>query len=472
MSAEALVDPVAGIGSSGWIESDVHPKPREVVVVGCGHVGLVVAAGLAELGHMVTGIDQSRELVDRLCTGQVLIREDGLPELVQAGLARGNLLFTTSYDVPIARADFIFLAVPTPSTMSGAADLRALRGAVASILESLNGTSPILVNKSTVPIGTGETVEEIFVRELPPDHLMPRIVSNPEFLRQGRAVEDFFNPDRIVVGARNEVDAQAVSDLYEGLGGERVLTDIRTAELTKYVANAYLATRLSFINEISRLCEHAGVSVDDVIKGVTPDPRIGSSYFEPGVGFGGSCLPKDVAALRYAGESLGVATPLLNAVQEVNDAQKTSAVRKLRARLGTLEGRRIGVWGLTFKRDTEDTRDSPAADIVAMLLNEGARVRAYDPGVALEEGFLSPHLRAIVADSALDAATGADALVVLTNWPQFAHVDLDSLRDVMHGNVILDGRNLLSQARLEAAGFVYYGVGRTPRNHKRRRTDS
>ena len=444
---------------------------RRIAVVGCGHVGLVMAAGFAELGNHVIGIDKSKALIHELNSDIIRIKEDGLPELVAKGLASGRLHFSRSYDDAIPTAEFIFLAVDTPQTLAGAADLRNLRAAVRSISANLNGTSPIIVNKSTSPIGTGETIESILADALVERGHAARIVSNPEFLRQGFAVYDFFHPDRTVVGSRTRADAEEVASLYATLGGTAILTDVRTAEMIKYVANAFLATRISYINEVARLCEAIGVNVDDVVDGVAEDPRIGRQFFKPGIGFGGSCLPKDVAALRYVGETLGVATPVLSAVQEVNTAMRTAAVRRLRARLGTLENRVIGVWGLTFKANTEDTRDSPAMDVVALLLNEGALVQAYDPAVVKDPLLVPERIRALLAPTPLDAARGADGLAILTEWPEFALIDLGAVREEMRGSVLFDGRNVRTQADAEAHGFAYLGVGRTATLQRRRRSD-
>jgi UDPglucose 6-dehydrogenase len=438
-----------------------------VAVVGCGHVGLVMAAGLAELGHTVVGVDRDERLVEQLCSMQIPIHEPGLPELVERNLAAGRLLFTTSYDYAIPEADFVFLAVDTPATLGGAADLRNIRNATSSIASALNGLTPIIVNKSTSPIGTGETIDGIMRRALADRQRPPRIVSNPEFLRQGRAVHDFFNPDRIVIGGADE-DARAVAKLFARLPGTVIITDLRTAEMIKYVANSFLATRISFINEIARLCEQLGVEIDQVVSGISLDPRIGNHFFNPGIGFGGSCLPKDVAALRYMGETFGVSTPILSAVQGINEAQKASAVRRLRARLGTLENRTIAVWGVTFKGDTEDARDSPAVDVIGLLMNEGATIRAYDPA-APESA--PAKVRELYCASALEAARDADALAILTDWPQFAKVPLGQVRSVMRGPVLFDGRNVVSKAEAEAAGFAYLGVGRVARTPNRRRTD-
>ena len=438
-----------------------------VAVVGCGHVGLVMAAGLAELGHRVVGVDRDEKLVQRLCARDVAIHEPGLPELVDRGLSSGRLVFTTSYEYAIPEADFIFLAVDTPSTLGGAADLRNIRSATASIAASLNGYTPIIVNKIKSPIGTGETIDGILRRALEDRQRAPRIVSNPEFLRQGRAVHDFFNPDRIVVGGEVE-DAHAVASLYDGLPGPVIITDLRTAEMIKYVANSFLATRISFINEVARLCEQLGVDVDQVVSGIALDPRIGGHFFRAGIGFGGSCLPKDVAALRYIGETFGVSTPILSAVQGVNEAQKASAVRRLRARLGSLEDRVIAVWGVTFKGDTEDARDSPAVDVIHLLINEGATIRAFDPAAPISA---PKRIQDLYFPSALEAVRGADALAILTDWPEFAHAPLAQVRAAMRGPVLFDGRNVISKAEAEEAGFAYLGVGRVARSPRRRRSD-
>jgi UDPglucose 6-dehydrogenase len=457
---------VAGLDGHG-----PAPAPRRVAVVGCGHVGLVLAAGLARLGHAVVGIDMRESLVSELCRGVVRIHETDLEDLVSSGLASGRLAFTTNYAAAIPEAEIIFLAVDTPETLAGAADLRNIRSATRAIAATLNGTSPIIANKSTSPIGTGETIEEVLRTALVEWHRTPRIVSNPEFLRQGRAVHDFFHPDRIVVGSRSIADAREVADLYEGTGGEVIVTDLRTAEMIKYVANSFLATRISFINEISRLCEAIGVDIDRVVEGIALDPRIGDHFFRPGIGFGGSCLPKDVAALRYIGETFGVATPVLSGVQEVNHAQRTSAVRRLQGRLGSLEGRRIGVWGLTFKADTEDTRESPAMDVVGLLANAGAVIHAYDPAVAANVGLVPDRFAPYLRPSALEAARDADALAILTDWAEFRSVDLAAVRTAMSGSLIFDGRNVLDRHLVEAEGFAYMGVGRTATMPRRRSTD-
>jgi UDPglucose 6-dehydrogenase len=445
--------------------------PQRVTVIGCGHVGLIMSVGLAELGHDVSGLDVDAALVEQLQEGRPHIEEPELDRYLRSGLDSGRLRFTSRYDEVIGDATFIFLAVDTPQSLAGAANLKNIRAAMRGVVANLNGTSPIIVNKSTSPIGTGETIESLASESLVNGHGPVRIVSNPEFLRQGRAIEDFFRPDRIVVGSRSQEDAERVADLYAPLEAPTLMTDLRTAEMIKYVANSFLATRISFINEVARLCEQIGADIDTVIDGIAQDPRIGGHFFQPGIGFGGSCLPKDIAALRYIGEMFGVATPVLSAVQEVNVAQRTSAVRRLRARLGTLEGKRIGVWGLTFKGGTEDTRESPAVDVVELLLNEGAVIHAFDPSLALDPSRAPASLRGRLSPSALEAVDDADAIAVLTDWPQFAHISLAEARTRMRGSILFDGRNIMSRAEAEASGFAYIGVGRVPSTYRRRSTD-
>ena len=434
-----------------------EPNVRRITVIGCGHVGLVMAAGFAHRGHTVTGLDRSADLVAMLGAGTLPFHEAGLTELMHEGIASGRLRFTTTYAEAVPEAEIIFLTVDTPSANGGAPDLRNIHSAATDIARSLNGTAPIIVNKSTSPIGTGETIEAILRRDLTAAHKRPRIVSNPEFLRQGHAVHDFFNPDRVVIGAQSETDAREIAALYDGLGGAVMITDLRTAEMIKYVANSFLATRISFINEIAQLCEAVDVDIDAVVNGVGSDSRIGTQFLRPGIGYGGSCLPKDVAALRHMGDDLGVATPVLSAVQRVNSAQPANAVRKLRAALGTLTGVVIGVWGLTFKGNTDDTRQSPAMDVVERLLDAGAHLRIYDPSVPQ---MLPERVKRHMCWDPIEAVEGADALAVLADWPQFRAVPMDAVRRQMSGKIVLDGRNTLDSAGVRASGLTYIGMGR------------
>lgn len=434
---------------------------NRVTVIGCGHVGLVTAAGLAHLGHRIIGLDVDSDLVATLRGGVVPFVEPGLQELLREGLDSERLSFTTDYPEALREAEFVFLTVDTPSTLTGAADLSRIRAATRSLSESLGDRRPIIVNKSTSPIGTGETIASILVQGFAHDRIDPRIVANPEFLREGSAVHDFLNPDRIVVGANNSEDARAVAALFEDLGAPVLETDLRTAEMIKYVANSYLATRISFVNEISRLCEAVGTDIDRVIEGVGLDPRIGRHYLSPGIGFGGSCLPKDLAALRFTGESLGVATPVLSAVDAVNRSRPAEVIRRLRNELGALEGTRIGVWGVTFKGGSEDTRDSPALSVIAILLNEGAQISVFDPAAPRE---VPANVASAMVSSALEAARGARALVVLTDWPEFRDISMAGIAEVMRGRLVVDGRNILKPDVVSAAGLLYMGMGRPTRN--------
>ena len=434
-------------------------RRAHIAVVGSGHVGTVTAACLAELGHRVVAVDIDELLVSRLNAGDLPFIEPGLGEIVRRRTADGRLRFTTSYEDALAEAGFIFLCVNTPATITGAADLRYVRKAVGQIggVVSQTRRRPVLVIKSTSPIGTGETIDAILRRAFAKaDHRLP-ITANPEFLREGSGVQDFFHPDRIVVGGEDQASAASVAELYRGIDAPVIITDLRTAEMIKYVSNAFLATKVSFVNEIARLCERLGVDVDPVARGAALDTRIGGQYFQPGVGYGGSCLPKDVAALHHTGESVGVTMRILSSVQDVNLAQRKHVVSAIRAILGPLEGLSIAAWGATFKQGSEDLRESPALDIIDLLRNEGATVNVYDPALTKERGL---SIADRVCDSALEAAKGADCAAVLTDWPEFAAVDLTVLASVMRGRLVYDGRNVLDRAAVEAAGLEYAGIGR------------
>jgi UDPglucose 6-dehydrogenase len=416
------------------------------------------------LGHKVIGLDIQDEVVQELSQGAVRFLEPGLTELVQANLANGRLRFTSSYSEALRHAQIVMLCVNTPSTVTGAADLSRVRNAAIMIGRELAVANrhPIIVNKSTSPIGTGETIYAILARSLPHFLGAPRIAANPEFLREGHSVEDFFQPERIVVGAESPAIAEEVKNLYSPLEAPTIVTDIRAAELIKYASNAFLATRVSFVNELARLCEHLGIEVDSVIEGTTLDSRIGKAFFQPGIGYGGSCLPKDVAALCHMGDSFGVPMRVLTAVQDANIGQRRHAVSCLRAALGSLEGRTVCVWGLAFKGQSEDFRESPASDVILLLRNEGAQVRLYDPALRPEDNQLGA--MADVFDDPIEAATGANALAILTDWREFAAIDPLALRDAMAGNYVYDGRNVLQRQTVEAAGLIYEGVGRPGTN--------
>jgi UDPglucose 6-dehydrogenase len=353
-------------------------------------------------------------------------------------------------------AEFAFIAVGTPSSQEGEADLRYVNQAVNSIAKNLDHEI-VIVNKSTVPVGTGDWVAEIIER-LNGSHTPTfSVVSNPEFLREGSAVNDFMNPDRVVLGSTDLEAARKVADLYEPLRSPIMITDLRTAEMIKYASNAFLAARISFINEIANICESLGADVREVARGMGMDKRIGPSFLDAGLGWGGSCFPKDVRALAYMAATRGAHPQLLQAVMDINHNQRTRAVQKLEESLGGLNGRLIGVLGLSFKPNTDDTRDAPALDIIRMLLDAGARVQAFDPQAMAASQEEIPQL--ILCQTPYAVAEGADALLLATEWNQFKSLDFERIRDAMAGNVLLDGRNLWDGEDLAALGFRYFGIG-------------
>ncbi len=430
-------------------------QPRRIAVIGCGHVGLVLAVGLARLGHRVVGQDRNASVVMGLSRGIPPFHEAELEDLLGEVLASGRVSFTASAEGVMSGADFVFLAVDTPPSADNGPDLTNLRAAVRTIGESLHEAQPLVVVKSTVPVGTGTLVEDLLAESTAARHI--RVLSNPEFLRQGTAVYDFFHPDRTIIGAADPADGQAVAELFAELPGERVMVDVPTAEMIKYASNAFLATRVSFVNEIATMCDALGVDVDGVVEGMGYDPRIGHAFMRPGIGYGGSCLPKDVAAARYIAGVHGVATPLLAAVESVNADQPARAVRRLAAQLGGLKGATVGVWGATFKGGTDDARRSPAMDVVALLVRAGTRVHIYEPSGAFG---LPEHLRGALRSDPYAAVADADALAVLADWAEFATFDLKRVRQAMRGDLILDARNVLDPAHARLAGFRYIGMGR------------
>lgn len=423
------------------------PEPAPIGVIGAGWVGLVTAACFAELGHEVIARDVVPEKVEALNRGEVTIHEPGLPELIQKN--RERLAFTLDIEPVLERARLLFVCVDTPPTYSGDADLSRVQ----AVIDELNpGSDHVLVMKSTVPAGTGETIR----RELPGT----AYVSCPEFLKEGTAVEDFLHPDRTVIGSApgHAAAAAEVEALYRPLGGEIVATDTSSAEMIKLASNAYLATRISFINEIANVCEEVGADVTEVARGMGMDRRIGPQFLRPGIGFGGSCFPKDVNALKLLAGNSGYHFQLLNAVIEVNELQKRRVVNKLRDHLGSLVGRRIALLGLAFKPQTDDMREASSLVLAARLAGEGAEVVAYDP-VAMENArSLLPAVE--MKATAREALTGADAAVLVTEWPEFREIEWGGIGPAMKHRLLIDGRNYLDPESLERAGFAYEGMGR------------
>jgi UDPglucose 6-dehydrogenase len=416
---------------------------------GAGYVGLVTGACFADLGHEVVIRDVVPERIEQLRAGEVPIYEPGLEHVLARNADR--IRFTLDVHEAVDGADFLYVAVGTPPTASGDADLSAVWSVVDELPADLSGR-PVIVMKSTVPVGTGENVRaRLDVRGL----AGVGYVSNPEFLAEGSAVADFMQPDRIVVGAFDEADAERVVDVHRGIATEIVRTDVPSAELVKLAANAFLSTRISFINEIANVCELVGADVVDVAKGVGLDHRLGSHFLRAGIGFGGSCFPKDVTALKQLAGNSGYQFMLLHAVWEVNELQKRRVVSKLQKHLGPLRGKTVALLGLAFKPNTDDMREAPSRVIAYRLLSEGADVRAWDP-VAQPDDLQGIEL----CDTVLEAVRDADAAVIVTEWPELATLASAEVREAMARPVIVDGRNLLDPAATRAAGFVYEGVGR------------
>ncbi len=422
-------------------------------VIGAGYVGLVTGACLASLGHSVTLRDIDPEKVSMIDAGEAPIHEDGLAEL----MAEHRERLTATLDLPqmLAASEIVFIAVDTPPTHSGDADLSRVM-TVLDELEAVGGTGDhVLVMKSTVPVGTGERVRmEMDKRGLA--HV--GYCSNPEFLKEGVAIADFLDPDRVVVGDFRPGDGDRVAALYEPLGAPVLRTSVPTAEMIKYASNAFLATKISFINEIANVCEEVGADVTEVARGMGLDPRIGPQFLSAGVGFGGSCFPKDVSALKQLAGNSGYHFQLLTSVIEVNELQKRRVIGKLRRHLGPLEGRVVALLGLAFKPGTDDMREASSAVLAGRLLAEGATVRGYDP-VAIEAARARLHAVDLYEDAEA-CVRGADAVVLVTEWPEILALDWARVRSLMRDDVLVDGRNALNPATMVAAGFAYEGIGR------------
>lgn len=426
-----------------------------LAIIGTGYVGLTTGVCFAHLGHDVVCADIDAQKVAKLSRGEVPIVEHRLDELLAEGLRKGNLRFVVGAAAAVADAEIVFLCVPTPQGDDGSADLSYVEAAAAEIASAL-AYEAIVVNKSTVPVGSTRVVERVLKR---PD---VRVVSNPEFLREGSAVDDFLKPDRVVVGCEDRSAAIAVGALYDSVRAQVIVTDPASAETIKYAANAFLATKLSFVNAIAAICEGVGADVDDVMVGMGYDKRIGTEFLRPGPGWGGSCFPKDSRALLNIANQAGYQFDLLAGVIAVNDEQFDRVADKIRVGAGgSLQGATVAVWGLTFKARTDDLRDSPSLSIIKRILAAGATVQAYDPTVDAAAG-PKPGLPSEVqvhAD-AIGATAGADVLAVLTEWDDFRWVMPEQVAAVMTGRVVVDGRNLLDRAAWQHAGFTHRGIGR------------
>ena len=429
----------------------------ELCVIGSGYVGLVTGACFADLGNNVSLVDIDERKIDMLQNGKMPIYEPGLAEMAQRNTLAGRMNFTTSYDCGLQGAEFVFICVGTPSGVDGEADLQYVRSAARSIAETMDHPM-IIINKSTVPVGTGDWTTEIIERNQP-QPIDFAVVSCPEFLREGSAIPDFMQPDRTVLGSTDPAAAETVAELYAPLDAPTVITDLRTAEMIKYASNAFLATRISFINEISIICERLGADVEEVARGMGFDKRIGPHFLQAGVGFGGSCFPKDVKALANMAQTHGMHPQLLNAVMEINAFQRRQITLKAREMLGgSLNGKTVAILGLAFKQNTDDTRESPSLTVARSLLNQGAVVKAYDP-VAMENACAEvPALTP--CENPYKAAEDAEALLVLTPWNEFKQLNMKRIRQLMRRPILIDGRNMYNPEELRALGFEYRGVGR------------
>jgi len=432
---------------------------HKIAVIGTGYVGLVTGTCFAEKGNKVICVDIDLEKVDRLNRGEVTIFEPGLDILLSRNLRQKRITFSTDTAAAIRQSDIIFLALPTPPGEDGSADLSYIIDFAAFMTPLLNGYK-LIVNKSTVPVGTAEMVSDILSKNV---NAEVDVVSNPEFLREGSALDDFQRPDRVVIGAATDRARQIMARLYEPFlrqDNRVIFMDVKSAELTKYAANAYLALRISFINEIANLCDRVGADVDAVRRGIGSDARIGKKFLFPGVGYGGSCFPKDVRALARTAQRYNYDSAILNAVSITNEKQKKILVDKAKQYFGgSLAGKQIAIWGLSYKANTDDVREAPSLDIISQLLESGARVTVFDP-----EGMdnIKKMLGSVInyASSAYDAIKGMDALFIITEWNEFRNPDFDLIRQSLNSPVIFDGRNLYNLEDMKALGIHYESIGR------------
>jgi UDPglucose 6-dehydrogenase len=429
---------------------------KQICVIGVGYVGLVTGACFADLGNKVAALDVDEKRIANLKKGILPIYEPGLDELVKRNVNAGRLSFTNSYPEALKDAEFAFIAVGTPSGVNGEADLQYVAAAAKSIAQYMNGPLAI-INKSTVPIGTGDWVADI-VKGAQPKPIPFSVVSCPEFLREGSAIGDFMSPHRTVIGSLHRDAAEKVAQLHLPLRAPIVITDLRTAEMIKYASNAFLATKISFMNELADLCECVGADVKEVAAGMGYDARIGRHFLDAGLGWGGSCFPKDVKALAFMAKERGLTPSILDSVADVNYARRTEAVKHMDEMVGGLQGKTIGLFGLAFKPNTDDMREAPSIDIVEHLTKGGAIVRGYDP-VAMDvarpilptvEMFRNPY----------EMAKGCDGVMVVTEWNEFKQLDLDQLKSVLKKPVVFDGRNIYDPDLMKQKGFTYRAIGR------------
>jgi UDPglucose 6-dehydrogenase len=448
-----------------------------IAVIGSGYVGLTASVCLAEIGHHVVCVDHDFDKVTQLTNGEVPIHERNLPELLRKHLGR-SVRFTNDIRGAVKSAAAVMIAVGTPTDESGKADVSAVESVACELAQSLSGYT-LIIEKSTVPVYTSEWIRRVMIRNgCSPDSF--DVVSNPEFLREGTAIEDFLYPDRIIIGSDNDRGYAQAEEIYRPLiegsyyrapGVESpkahgrcsstvIRTSSKSAELIKHASNAFLAMKISFVNTLANLCEEVGADISEVRRGIGTDARIGSSFLNPGIGYGGSCFPKDLKAFHTLARESGIDFDLLQEVIRINDTQRDRFMTKIREALWSLRGKRIGVLGLSFKAGTDDVRESPAIQIIRMLLREGCTIAAYDPAANERARDALQNSNVVFACDCYEAATGADALLVLTDWPEFAGVDIERLKRALHHPLIIDGRNIFEPRAMSAAGFHYHSVGR------------
>ncbi len=426
-----------------------------ISVVGTGYVGLVTGSCFADLGNTVICVDVDKKKIQELKKGIVPIFEPGLEEIIRRNKGH-RLFFTTDLAKAVQTTDFIFIAVSTPPGKEGEADITNVKAVAKGIAKSLDRYK-IIVNKSTVPIGMGDVVTQIIIKNSSKEVLFD-VVSNPEFLREGSAVTDLLRPERVVIGATRRSAAQKVAEIYKSLHCPILITDLKSAEMIKYASNAFLATKISFINEIANLCDRVGADILQVTKGMSYDSRIGGQFFNSGLGFGGSCFPKDVAALVDIGSKSGYPFRILPKVLEVNHRQRLSFIEKVRKTIGPLKGKTLAVWGLSFKPNTDDMREAPSLTILPALQSGGAKIKVYDP---VSMGKARKYFQKVIyCKSPYEAARGSDAVLVLTDWNEFKQIDFNKLKSLVKKPILLDGRNMYDSQELTEKGFAYSGMGR------------
>lgn len=430
-----------------------------ICVIGTGYVGLVVGTSLAETGNKVVCVDKDQSKIEKLKNNVIPIYEPGLEELVRRNQKENRLFFTTSLKEIIPNSDIIYIAVGTPEKEDGTVDLSYVLAVAEEIGATMRDEYKIIVNKSTVPMGTAREIKKIIENKT---KASIDVISNPEFLKEGSALQDFMKPDRIIIGTDNSDAAEKIKDLYEPFirtGNPILVMGIESAEMTKYASNTMLASRISFMNEIANLCEKVGADVEEVRMGMAKDPRIGSKFLFPGIGFGGSCFPKDVKGIIRTGKEHGLPMKVCESVDLVNKTQKEIIFKKIKKRFSQLKGRKIALWGLSFKPQTDDMREAPSIVTINLLLSEGVNIKAYDPQ-AIDNAKRIFKDKIEYCNTLYECLEGAEALVVLTEWNQFRNPDFEKIGDLMGKKIIFDGRNIYDPTRVKDSGFEYYGIGR------------